>query len=44
MSGIMSVNGEPEGEPLKTGGPGVDIFAGVRVGPRPFLLLRLVEE
>jgi crotonobetainyl-CoA:carnitine CoA-transferase CaiB-like acyl-CoA transferase len=28
MSGIMSVNGEPDGEPLKMGGPGVDIFAG----------------
>ena len=28
MSGIMSVNGEPDGEPLKMGGPGIDIFAG----------------
>jgi crotonobetainyl-CoA:carnitine CoA-transferase CaiB-like acyl-CoA transferase len=28
MSGIMSVNGEPDGEPLKMGGPGVDIFSG----------------
>jgi CoA:oxalate CoA-transferase len=28
MSGIMSVNGEPDGEPLKMGGPGVDLFAG----------------
>lgn len=28
MSGIMSLNGEPEGEPLKMGGPGIDIFAG----------------
>jgi CoA:oxalate CoA-transferase len=29
MSGIMSLNGEPDGEPLKMGGPGVDIFSGV---------------
>jgi CoA:oxalate CoA-transferase len=28
MSGIMSINGEPDGEPLKMGGPGIDIFAG----------------
>ena len=28
MSGIMSVNGEPDGEPLKMGGPGIDIFSG----------------
>jgi crotonobetainyl-CoA:carnitine CoA-transferase CaiB-like acyl-CoA transferase len=28
MSGIMSVNGEPDGEPLKMGGPGIDLFAG----------------
>lgn len=28
MSGIMSVNGEPDGEPLKLGGPGIDVFTG----------------
>lgn len=28
MSGVMSVNGSPDGDPMKVAGPGVDIFAG----------------